>query len=197
MTTVVHTSPVPQGESPEALLARVGVGRDRDAFAELFRQFAPRLKGHLQGRGLAAAIADELVQEAMLSVWRHAAQFDAARGSATTWMFAIARNALVSHLRRERRPEAERGDPCAAGDETTQGAAPDEAYLQRERERVVAAALARLPADQQRTLHGAYYADRSLAEVAADQAVPLGTVKTRVRLALQKLRATLGGGERP
>jgi RNA polymerase sigma-70 factor (ECF subfamily) len=195
----VQTHAVNGGASPEALLALVGAERDREAFAALFRHFAPRLKGHLQARGIAAATADELVQETMVSVWRHAAQFDAARGTAATWVFAIARNALVSHVRRERRVEPEPDDPCAAepAGSTDEVEAPDALYLRAERERVVAAALSRLPAEQQQTLRSAYYTDRSLSEVAHEHGVPLGTVKTRVRLALQKLRAALGGGERP
>lgn len=191
----MNGTPRPEG-SPESLLARVGAERDRGAFAELFRHFAPRLKGHLQGRGMSAATADELVQEAMISVWRHASQFDPARGSASTWMYAITRNALVNHVRRERRPEPEPGDPAMAGPD---GSAehPEDQYLVGERQRIIAAALARLPLEQAATLHDAYYAGRTLQQIADEQAVPLGTVKTRVRLALAKLRDAFGGGSKP
>ena len=99
-----------------ALLAAVGAARDRAAFEALFRHFAPRIKAYLLRLGAGSPGAEDLAQEAMLSVWRKAVLFDPAKASAATWIFTIARNLRIDALRRERRPEFDPGDPAFVPD---------------------------------------------------------------------------------
>ena len=174
---------------------------DRDAFARLFTWFAPRVKAQLVLAG-AGESAEELVQEVMLKVWRRAAQFDPARGSAATWIHAIARNALVSHRRGPQHAESKastrtvdatwtatpHGDIDAVGDR-----GPEEAALQMEWRRVLGVGAGTLPPEQYDVLRGAYFSGRTLRDVAEERKVSLGTVKTRARLALARLRGILEG----
>jgi len=172
------------------LVAAVGAQRDRAAFARLFEFYAPRVKGQLMARGATAAIADELTQEVMLTVWRKASQFDRTRGLVSTWLFTITRNSHINHLRRHRWPE-----PDA---ETTPGPpVPDDQLAAAREHQALRAALQDLPAEQRETVAGAYYRGRTLSELAEEQGIPLGTVKTRVRLAMARLRARLLGEVHP
>jgi len=176
----------------EDLLA--GVARqDRDAFAQLFRLYAPKLKAQLVAKGALRPAADELVQEVFLAIWRKAAQFDATRGSAAAWIFALGRNAFIDRIRRESRPEVDPNDPLFVP-----AAEPVQAdrLMAAEQERsALLGALAELPQEQRDVMHRAYFAGRSLAEIATETRLPLGTVKTRARLALARLRARLGAGD--
>ncbi len=171
---------------------------DRDAFARLFNWFAPRVKAQLALAG-AGESAEELVQEVMLKVWRRAAQFDPARGSAATWIHAIARNALVSHRRAPQRAEQPSADVDLDADLGLDEAGvvgdrgPEEAALQMEWRRVLGSALKALPPEQYDVLRGAYFSGRTLRDVAEERKVSLGTVKTRARLALARLRGILEG----
>ena len=176
----------------EALLA--GVARqDRDAFGRLFRAYAPKVKGHLLAKGAPRAAADELVQEVFLSIWRKADQFDAQRGSAAAWIFTLARNAFIDRIRRETRPEVDPQDPLfvASGAEALP---PDSRMAAEEERHALRVALAALPPEQREVMQRAYFAGRSLSEIASEQSVPLGTIKTRARLALARLRQKLVGG---
>lgn len=168
-----------------SLIEAIAQRRDTGAFAELFRHFAPRLKAYCMRGGADAATAEEVVQEAMLSVWRRADSFDPARASATTWIFTIVRNRRIDALRRERRPEP---DPAEAADERDPAGGPDaEVAAAQVRDRL-AAGLAGLPEEQARVLHMAYFEDRPHSEISAALGLPLGTVKSRIRLALARLR---------
>ncbi len=171
-----------------ALVEAIAARRDRAAFARLFELFAPRVKGQLMARGASAAIADELTQEVMLAVWRKAAQFDRSKGLVSTWLFVIARNAFLSHHRRQRWPE-----PDALGDGAPAPELPEALLLSAEGHHHLREAMGGLPSEQRETLDGAYYRGRTLRELAEEQGIPLGTVKTRVRLALTRLREALGG----
>ena len=172
---------------------------DRDAFARLFTWFAPRVKAQLVLAG-AGESAEELVQEVMLKVWRRAAQFDPARGSAATWIHAIARNTLISHRRGPQHAEQPKADldgdldlddAAAAEADALADRGPEEAALQMEWRRVLGSALAALPPEQYDVLRGAYFSGRTLRDVAEERKVSLGTVKTRARLALARLRGIL------
>jgi RNA polymerase sigma-70 factor, ECF subfamily len=173
-------------------LEAVAEHRDRDAFTRLFAFYAPRVKGHLLRRGAPDETAEELTQEVMLSIWRRAPQFDRTRGTAGAWIFTIARNCFVNRLRRQRYPEVELDDPALArlsgesaapsADEQV-GAVADHQALYR--------ALGELPDEQRHAVEAAYIREEKLRQVAEAQQVPLGTVKTRLRLALQKLGRSL------
>ncbi|MBM3492019.1 MAG: sigma-70 family RNA polymerase sigma factor [Alphaproteobacteria bacterium] len=175
---------------PAALVARVAEGADRSAFAELFRRFAPRLKAYLMRLGADEGGAEEVVQEAMLTVWRRAATFDARQASVATWIFTIARNKRIDRFRRERRPEFDPHDPMLA---PAADPAPDESLGAQQEECRLAEALAALPAEQADLLRLAFFDSLSHADIAARSGLPLGTVKSRVRLALGRLRRALDG----
>ena len=174
----------------EDLLARIASQRDTQAFAALFASYAPRLKGLLLARGAEPAVAEEIIQDVMLSVWSKSDRFDADRGAASTWLFALTRNAFVDRIRRQRRPEVDPADPLLEGN----APAADRLLLAAESQRELAAAVARLPPDQQDVVRRSYFHGQSMSQIAAEAGLPLGTVKTRARLALEHLRALVGRG---
>lgn len=167
----------------EALLA-VARSQDRAAFAALFAHFAPRVKSYFVKRGAENAPADELVQDVMLTVWVKARYFDPARGGASTWLFTIARNTLIDRIRRERRPEYDPLDPALVDEP----ASPDVTVERTRFAAVLKTALAELPEEQAQVVAQVYGEGKSLNDVANASSTPLGTVKTRMRLALARLR---------
>jgi RNA polymerase sigma-70 factor (ECF subfamily) len=169
-------------------LAQIAQARDAAAFAELFDHFGPRVKAFMMRGGAAADIAEDLAQETMLTVWRKADLYVAERGLVSTWIFRIARNLRVDRLRR-------RGPHYFVElDEACDQAAPPvaETDVARSEERVaVALALKELPAEQCEIVKLAFLQGLTQAEIASRLALPLGTVKSRLRLAYGKLRASL------
>lgn len=167
-------------------LIRIRDSQDKAAFAELFAHFGPRLKSFLMRSGTDAAIAEECAQDVMVTVWQKAHLFDPTRASAATWIFTIARNRKIDILRKQRRPEPE---DLTWGPE----AEPDQAEvlgLQQETEQL-GTALAALPEKQRALIEQAYFGDLSHSEIAAQTGLPLGTIKSRIRLALERLRHTM------
>ncbi|MBA3910690.1 MAG: RNA polymerase subunit sigma [Rhodobacter sp.] len=165
------------------LLIRVRDSRDRAAFAQIFRHFAPRVKAFLMKSGAGAALAEECAQDVMATLWQKAHLFDPSRASVSTWVYTIARNKRIDALRKDRRAEPEELD---WGPEPE----PDQAEAmeaQEETERL-GRALASLPQKQRALIERAYYGDLSHSEIAAETGLPLGTIKSRIRLALDKLR---------
>jgi RNA polymerase sigma-70 factor (ECF subfamily) len=172
-----------------ASLVRVRDHRDRTAFEALFVHFAPRVKGYLMRQGADAGSAEELAQEALLSVWRKTHLFDPAKASASTWIFAIARNLRIDALRKEKRPEVDLDDPFLIPDPEP---SPDKVVEQSEAEVLVEQALSRLPEDQAVVMRLSFFKGMSHGEIAEALGTPLGTVKSRLRLAFQKVREELG-----
>ncbi len=171
--------------SAEGLLLAVGREGSREAFAGLFRLFAPRLEGYCRKLGADPPMAQELTQETMLAVWRKAATFDPASGSATGWIFAVARNRYIDRVRRELRPEPDPSDPALAGADAH---TPEAVVSAAQQGRVLADALGNLPPDQSEVLRLAYFEHRTQSDIATALGLPLGTVKTRTRLGLRRLR---------
>jgi RNA polymerase sigma-70 factor (ECF subfamily) len=182
-----HTASTPALEA-ENLIAAIAASRDRRAFAELFAHFAPRIKAYLRRNGASDGEAEDLAQEAMLTVWRRAHMFDRAQGAASTWIFTIARNKRIDALRRERRPEVDPDDPALVPARPDAADTTIEAAQTGDRLR---AAVAELPKEQARLLHMSFFEDKSHSTIAAEVGLPLGTVKSRVRLALARLRGSL------
>lgn len=178
----------PFAESRDEALIALVVARDREAFATLFGRFAGRIKGFMIRSGLNHGEADEAAQDVMLSVWRKADSFDPARASAAGWIFAIARNRRVDMLRR-RRPEPDPEDPLFRPDPPQ---AADMAVSAADRDRAVRAALTELSEEQREVVRLAFFDGLSQAQIAAMTDQPLGTVKSRMRLAFGRLRAALG-----
>ncbi|WNZ58127.1 sigma-70 family RNA polymerase sigma factor [Microbulbifer sp. MKSA007] len=187
---------LPQREDQDwsALLTRVGAERDRQSFEQLFHHFAPLIKGFHHSRttqAISAEAADELVQETLFKVWRKAPSFDASKASASTWIFTIMRNTRIDMLRRNgRHQNAEIIEAMDVWDETPEHQ--PLIFLQRRRnEKEVAEGLHSLPAEQSHVLEKAYMEGKSHSEISKELELPLGTVKSRVRLALKKLQARL------
>ncbi len=166
-----------------ALVLRVRDDQDRAAFAALFRHFAPRVKAFLMKSGADATLAEECAQDVMATLWQKAHLFDPSRASVATWVFTIARNRRIDALRKARRPEPEE---LPWGPEPE----PDQAEVleaQQDTERL-GAALSQLPDKQRALIERAFYGDLSHSEIAAETGLPLGTIKSRIRLALDRLR---------
>jgi RNA polymerase sigma-70 factor (ECF subfamily) len=161
---------------------------DKAAFARLFGYFAPRLKAYLMRLGATNATAEELVQEVMLTLWRKSASFDRRQSSVSTWIYTIARNRRIDLIRRENRPELDPGDPALA---PSQPAAADVTVDEGRRDRILRQAVLDLPDEQADLLKLAFYEGKSHAEIAAERNLPLGTVKSRLRLAFNRLRKTM------
>lgn len=168
------------------LILRVRDTQDKEAFAALFRHFAPRIKGYLMKSGASAGLAEECAQDVMATLWQKSHLFDPTRASAATWVFTIARNRRIDALRKSRRPEPE-DLPWGAQAEPDQQ---DALELAQETDRL-AEAIALLPEKQRALIERAYFADLSHSEIAAETGLPLGTIKSRIRLALDRLRHKL------
>jgi RNA polymerase sigma-70 factor (ECF subfamily) len=160
--------------------------RDRERFAALFEHFAPRCKSFFIRLGASPGAAEDLAQETLLAVWNKADRFDPARAQASTWIFTIARNLRIDMQRRER-------DPAKLAEfyETAPEPLASDRMVSAEQEKRVHAALASLPADQADVIRLSFFEDRPHAEIAGALNIPLGTVKSRVRLAMARLRAMI------
>jgi RNA polymerase sigma-70 factor, ECF subfamily len=170
------------------LLQRVAERREPAAFRELFQTYGPRVKAYMMRQGADPATADDLVQETLLTVWRKAALYADDRGSITTWVFTIARNLRIDRLRREV-PWLEL--PAGHQEEPSTDQPADEALSEKERQVRVGAVLAELPEDQRAVVTMSFVDGLSHSQIAAQLGVPLGTVKSRMRLAYQRIRESL------
>lgn len=190
--TDLNDRPAPSAESRKLseLLVRVGQARDRSAFRDLFDHFAPRIRAFLIQRRVVPAAADDLTQDVMLAIWRRASSFDPARAAASTWIYTIARNQHIDQYRKLQRasridetdPSLQPVPPPAADDLCEQADAADS----------VGTALEQLSADQRQVVELAFTEGLTHSEIAERLELPLGTVKSRIRLALGKLKTSLG-----
>lgn len=160
--------------------------QDRSAFAEVFTHFAPRVKGFLMKSGVGPGTAEEISQDVMATLWRKAHLFDPTKASVSTWIFTIARNRKIDVLRKQRRPEPE--DLTWGPQEEPEQA--DVLALQQE-SASLSAALAELPEKQRDLIVRVYYGELTHSEIAEETGLPLGTIKSRIRLALNRLRHQL------
>ena len=166
-------------------LQRIAEGGDVEAFRKLFEAYAPRVKSYMMRQGADANTAEELAQETLLTVWRKAGLYSGEKGSATTWIFTIARNLRIDKLRREQTWVAL---PDGYDQEVSPDATPDEALAEEERRVRVQRALAELPREQHEAVVLSYIEGLSHSEIAERLGLPLGTVKSRMRLAYLKIR---------
>ncbi|MDV7141229.1 sigma-70 family RNA polymerase sigma factor [Tropicimonas sp. TH_r6] len=165
---------------------RVAESGDQAAFAALFGHFAPRVKGFLIRSGLTPAAAEDCAQDVMATLWRKAEMFDPDKASVATWVFTIARNRKIDMFRKQARPEPE-DLPWGPEPEPEQA---ESLGLKQDSARL-GAALAELPEAQRKLVEAAYFGDLSHGEIAEKTGIPLGTIKSRLRLALEKLRRTM------
>lgn len=178
--------PRSQGDDWNAYILRVRNHRDEAAFSALFNHFGPRIKGFLIKSGASGTMAEECAQETMITLCHKAHLFDPSRATAATWIFTIARNKKIDAFRRAARPEPE---DLPWGPEPEPEAA-DALALSQETEHL-ATALDALPEKQREIVKRAYYGDLTHSELAEETGLPLGTIKSRIRLALDRLRQTL------
>lgn len=171
------------------LIEAIASRQDRAAFASLYRHYVPRVKAFIMRSGADAESAQEVAQEALIMVWRKAASFDRTRASAATWLYTIARNKRIDHLRRNNRPAIDTEDwltVFAPDDEDA-----DKSVLAGQTYMRVREILADLSADQLVVIEKAFFEDKTHTVIAAELKLPLGTVKSRIRLALARLRSAL------
>lgn len=174
------------------LLLVVGRERDIDAFELLFKHFSPRIKAFMR-QGAGGLSAEELMQETMVAVWNKAVLYDASKGAASTWIYTIARNLRIDAFRRARQPDLDPHDPVYVVDGSPLA---DSAIEAEQQAHAVRAALKTLPEDQRQVLELSFFEDQSQSAIASSLNLPLGTVKSRMRLAFAKLRtAIVGAGE--
>jgi RNA polymerase sigma-70 factor, ECF subfamily len=185
----VNDVDAPQLPIEAQLLLRVAAG-DRAAFAELFQAVAPKIKGYLARLGSTPAAAEELTQDVMLTVWRKAGQFDPAKAGALTWIFVVARNRRIDSLRRERSTVTYGAEAPDEVDENVPLAS--DVIVGAQRDARVRAALETLSDDQREVVRRSFFEEEPHSAIAEALNLPLGTVKSRLRLAMAKLRASLG-----
>jgi len=181
----VETLTAPEAKTDEWTNCLMKVKSDKDAqqFAALFGHFAPRVKAFLMKSGASETLADETLQEAMAIVWRKAHLFDPTRASAATWIFTIARNKQIDAIRKLKRPEPEDilWDSEAPVD-------PSDAVEVSQQEKILRKAVLGLPLAQREMIEKAYFGELSHSEIADMTGLPLGTIKSRIRLGLERLR---------
>ena len=169
-------------------IAAIATDRDRSALAALFGHYAPRLKAYLLRRGCEPGMAEEVVQEVMVTLWRRAETFNPAFASATTWIFTIARNKRIDLVRRERRPGLDPEEPALQPD----AGQPVDHRLEVEQDSErLRTAMRSLPEEQRSLLEQAFFEDKAHSAIAQETGLPLGTVKSRIRLAMSRLRKQL------
>jgi RNA polymerase sigma-70 factor (ECF subfamily) len=183
-------SSVKRSDQWSVLLTCVGENRDRSAFAALFKHYAPLIKSFAQAsrhEGWFPGLNEDLVQEVMIKVWQKAAGYNPEKASATTWIYTVARNCRIDMLRRKSNTQhlpLENEDYWHEPDEET----PTSLLQQKRSEEKLRESLSQLPREQNEILRKVYLEGKSHAEASKELGLPLGTVKSRVRLALQKMQ---------
>ena len=183
----------PLAHEHAALMASVAQRRDRAAFAELFDYYSPRLNAYLLRLGADGATAEEITQETMVTLWRKAELFDPSKSSLATWLYRVARNRRIDVARRDR---VDYVDPTEYALDIPDDQTPDaDGQLDAQtREDVLRGAMEDLPEEQRALVRLAFFDSLSHSEIAMRTGLPLGTVKSRIRLAFSRLRRTLEAG---
>jgi RNA polymerase sigma-70 factor (ECF subfamily) len=186
--TMPQPPPGEPGLTEETRLLLKVAQHDVEAFRALFTRVAPRVKGYLMRLGSPAAKAEELAQEVMITVWRKADRFDPTKANAFAWIFVIARNRRIDSLRRELSVVTYGSTPPDAHDDTPLAS---DVVSGAEMDARVRAALNDLPSEQREVVMRSFFEDEAHSAIASALSLPLGTVKSRLRLAMEKLRARL------
>jgi RNA polymerase sigma-70 factor (ECF subfamily) len=181
-----------ESERWASLIEAVAMRQDRSAFATLFAHFAPLVKTFMRRSGVTETSADELAQETLLLVWRKASLFDPSTAGAAAWIFTIARNIRIDAHRRGRRGGLTETSDVDAEFQVDESPGPDSHLAAVQAETRVRAALAELSEEQRRVLELSFYQEKAHGEIARILQIPLGTVKSRSRLAMNRLRNLLG-----
>lgn len=190
VTHVMQDDTAPDGPELANLILRVAADRDRQAYARLYSYFAPRVMAFLRRSGLPGNAAEEVAQEVMLTIWRKASYFDPERAGVATWVFTIARNQRIDHARRLKVAATSEAVPDGEHEVAPSG---EMLLLAAEREARVREAMRALSAEQATIVRLSFFSEKAHSEIAQELSLPLGTVKSRIRLALGRLRALLEG----
>jgi RNA polymerase sigma-70 factor (ECF subfamily) len=174
-----------------ALVTAVAERQDRQAFTWLFDYFAPRLNAYLRRLGTHPSTAEEIVQDTMTTLWRKAAQFDPSKSSLAAWLFCIARNRRLDGLRRTRHDYLDGSDPVLEPADETDIMAQIDLH---QREEALRIALGSLPKEQLSLVRLAFFDGLSHRQISEQMGLPLGTVKSRIRLGFTRLRRSLEAG---
>lgn len=191
---LIEVSPVKQLEQQRLAddLLAVAQHRDKAAFERLFDHFVPMLRAFsLAAQPGAALLADEIAQEVMIKIWNKAHLYKPEAASVVTWVFAMARNARIDYFRKHGRHPSDIDPELLWAEVIDEHADPFHSALQRRSEELIARELLALPSEQQQVLQKVYLEGKSHTEVAEELSLPLGTVKSRVRLALKKLAISI------
>lgn len=176
----------------EKLMFAISVQKDIHAYEIIFRHFAPRVRSYMSKLAADSQLAEELMQETMIAVWNKADRYDRSKGSLSTWIFTIARNLRIDAVRKEKRPEFDPDDPVFVPDAEPSA---DNVLVAQQTAEHLKAALAGLPREQAKLLEMSFFEDATHSVIAQKLNIPLGTVKSRMRLAFAKLRLVLGQGD--
>lgn len=187
--SVSGNSGASRAEQWAVLVEAVATRRDKAAFTTLFDHFAPRIESHLQRLGLDAAQAEEIAQEVMVTLWRKAALFDPAKSSLSTWLYRVARNRRIDLSRRDRTDFVDPQSPTIL--DIPSDSQIDQTFDGQQRDDIVRVLVAELPPEQLSLVQLAFYEGLSHSQIAERTGVPLGTVKSRLRLAFTRLRRGL------
>jgi RNA polymerase sigma-70 factor, ECF subfamily len=186
----------PKASEFVACISRIANDRDQSAFESLFRFFAPRIKSYCLKLGADDSAAEEITQEAMVSIWRNAGQFDPSRAAPSTWVFTIARNLVIDRFRKSRRPQFDFNDPALVPDDQLP---PDRLIEQTELQENIRKIMGALSSNERDVLMLSFFENLSHFEISRRLSLPVGTVKSRIRLAFGKIRSKLeaqdGAGE--
>ena len=183
--------PTIQPDSTEltALLVKVSQQRDKKAFAVLFEHFAPRVKSYVFKLGSDETMAEEIAQQTLLQVWRKAHLFNEEKAQASTWIFRIARNLRLDMIRKEKHFDYDDHDLNEVVDERD---SQEKVINRNQHAQIVRTALRQLPADQIDIVRLSFYEGLSHGEISQKLGVPLGTVKSRMRLAFKRIKDSVG-----
>ena len=188
----LQSEPRPAAPDFAACIFRIANDRDQSAFELLFRYFAPRIKSYCLKLGADASAAEEITQEAMVSIWRNAGQFDPSKAAPSTWIFTIARNLVIDRFRKSRRPQLDYSDPAFVPDDPLPL---DRLIEQTQLQDKVRQILNSLSSNERNVLMLSYFENLSHFEISRQLSLPVGTVKSRIRLAFGKIRSRLEAQE--
>ncbi len=182
-----------RGEDAAALaiqwMGAVAESQDRDAFSSLYEQFAPKVKRYMMRQGADDATADDLAQETLVQVWRKASLYDSGKAAPSSWIFTIARNLRTDRLRRQKYHEVELAEELLESGLAADGR---DRAVEHVHANQMAELVSKLPTDQAEVIRMSFFEGLSHAEIGQRLDLPLGTVKSRLRLAFGRLRTAIG-----
>ena len=182
--------PAAKDQELTTLINLIATRKDKTAFSSLFKLVGPRIKGYLMKLGSNDIVAEDLLQEVMLTVWRKSETFDRNKAAVSTWLFTIARNKRIDMLRKEIRPQLDPNDPMLTPNQEDSA---DNIYGSKQESIKITDAIKMLPEEQSKLIKMTYYEDKSHSIIAKELNMPLGTVKSRIRLASTRLKKLLEG----